>query len=76
MKILNITYVPDTNTLQAVISFEHKEKTEHTIVFFDLEKSEITTDFLKIADSKEFETSCLEAMNRKIDSIENPGPIL
>jgi hypothetical protein len=73
MEILNITYVPSHNSIQAVISFEYSGKTEHTAVHISLlEHDVMSTDFIELPTDEIFLEKCLEAMNIKIEQIENP----
>ena len=75
MKTLNITYVVNDNIVQAVISFIYKEEETITLVRFDLSQEKISTDFVKLAESKEYIAACNKAMSDKIESLENPKAV-
>jgi len=74
--ILNITYIPATDSIQSVASLEHNGKTLHVVVNLNNEQSESLTDFRNISESEIFQTALTIAMNNKINELENPKEVL
>lgn len=72
MTIESITYIPSKDTIQSSISFEYSGRTEYTVVIIDRTKDNVITDYTTIKDDPIFQQKCTEAINTKIDQIENP----